>query len=79
LLLQLTLVHLLTSLAAEFANDDYRQLWIQLLEQMDAYNACRLMVEALIAAQQDKEQAVVAFIRLNTSRHLLTCSAAPSS
>jgi len=40
-------------------NDDYRQLWIQLLEQMDAYNACRLMVEALyIAAQQDKEQAV---------------------
>ncbi len=40
-------------------NDNYRQLWQQMLTRLDAYNACRLMVEALyIAAKQDKEQLV---------------------
>ena len=44
-------------------SDDYRQLWQQMLTRFDAYNASRLMVEALyIAAKQDKEQAVATYL-----------------
>ena len=52
-------------------NDNYRQLWQQMLTYFDDYNACRLMVEALyIAAKQDKEQAVATYLRIsNSSRH----------
>lgn len=52
-------------------NDNYRQLWQQMLTQLDDYNACRLMVEALyIAAKQDKEQAVATYLHFSTpSKH----------
>lgn len=53
-------------------NDNYRQLWEEMLARLDAYNACRLMVEALyIAAKLDKEQAILTYLRISTpSRHL---------
>jgi len=45
-------------------NDNYRQLWDEMLTRLDAYNACRLMVEALyIAAKQDKEQAILTYLQ----------------
>ena len=48
-------------------NDNYRQLWEEMLARLDAYNACRLMVEALyIAAKLDKEQAILTYLRIST-------------
>jgi hypothetical protein len=42
-----------------------------MLARLDAYNACRLMVEALyIAAKLDKEQAILTYLHFSTpSRH----------
>lgn len=44
-------------------DEHYRQLWQQLRAQLDPYLAARLMVEALyIAAKQDKQMAVAAYL-----------------
>ena len=57
-------------------NDNYRQLWEQMLTQLDAYNASRLMVEALyIAAKQDKEQAVATYLATQLQASTLSLTA----
>ena len=57
-------------------NDNYRQLWQQMLTQLDDYNACRLMVEALyIAAKQDKEQAVATYLQAQLQANTLSLTA----
>lgn len=44
-------------------DDNYRQLWQEMLTQFDSYTAARLMTEALyIAAKQDKEHAVAMYL-----------------
>lgn len=44
-------------------DDNYRQLWQEMLTQFDSYTAARLMTEALyIAAKQDKEHAVAIYL-----------------
>lgn len=44
-------------------DDNYRQLWQEMLSQFDSYTAARLMTEALyIAAKQDKEHAVALYL-----------------
>jgi len=47
-------------------------------EQMDAYNACRLIRSLYIAAQQDKEQAVT-YSQAQLRQPLLTAPTALSS
>lgn len=55
--------------------EDYRRLWPQLLENYGSDVACRLMVEALyIAANQDKQQAVVDYIEAQFEAETLTLS-----
>jgi hypothetical protein len=57
-------------------NDNYRQLWQQILTRLDAYNACRLMVEALyIAAKQDKEQLVATYLAAQLQADTLSLTA----
>jgi len=57
-------------------NDNYRQLWQQMLTYFDDYNACRLMVEALyIAAKQDKEQAVATYLQAQLQADTLSLTA----
>ena len=54
-------------------DDNYRQLWTQLLAQFDAYNAVRLMTEALyIAAKQDKEVIVATYLAAQVHSGTLT-------
>nr|WP_317106131.1 IS21 family transposase [Chroococcidiopsis sp. SAG 2025] len=44
-------------------DDNYRQLWQEMLTQFDSYTTARLMTEALyIAAKQDKEHAVALYL-----------------
>lgn len=51
----------------------YRQIWRQLKEQFDPYDACRLMVESLyIAAIQDKETAVATYLEQQLASGTLT-------
>ena len=57
-------------------NDNYRQLWQQILTQLDDYNACRLIVEALyIAAKQNKEQAVATYLQAQLQANTLSLTA----
>ena len=57
-------------------NDNYRQLWQQMLTQLDDYNACRLMVEALyIAAKLDKEQTVAIYLQTQLQADTLSLTA----
>lgn len=57
-------------------NDNYRQLWQQMLTRLDADNACRLMVEALyIAAKQDKEQTVATYLMAQLQADTLSLTA----
>lgn len=57
-------------------NDNYRQLWQQMLTQLDDYNACRLMVEALyIAAKLDKEQAILTYLQAQLQADTLSLTA----
>lgn len=45
-------------------NDQYRQIWQQMLERFERDSAARIMVEALyIAANQDKEAAVAEYLQ----------------
>jgi hypothetical protein len=54
-------------------DDNYRQLWQQMREQLDAYTAARLMTEALyIAAKQDKEHAVATYLAEQLQAKTLT-------
>ncbi|PSB25698.1 Mu transposase domain-containing protein [Chlorogloea sp. CCALA 695] len=57
-------------------NDNYRQLWEEMLTRLDAYNACRLMVEALyIAAKLDKEQAILTYLQTQLQADTLSLTA----
>ena len=57
-------------------NDNYRQLWEEMLARLDAYNACRLMVEALyIAAKLDKEQAILTYLQAQLQADTLSLTA----
>lgn len=54
-------------------NDHYRQLWLQLKSQFDLDSAAVVMVEALyIAAVQDKETAVAAYLETQLAAQSLT-------
>lgn len=54
-------------------DDNYRQLWQQMREQLDSYTAARLMTEALyIAAKQDKEHAVATYLEAQLQAKTLT-------
>jgi hypothetical protein len=56
-------------------NDEYRQLWQQMLATFERDSAARVMVEALyIAATQDKEAAVAQYLQAQLATQTLTLS-----